>query len=293
MKYLTVIFTGLLAIALTACSGINFGNQQPTQPMEQGGSAGQMQPAAGQGGEMGMGPGMGRGMGRRMGGGSNNQMRNRHHAQIPGDYAGLSSPVAADDESLARGAEIYTAQCATCHGDGGMGDGPAGAALEPPAAPVAHTSQMMGDDYLFWRISEGGASFQTAMPSFKAALDEQERWDVINYMRALGKGQIQPARGVGGAMYNPAEQAAHQDEMLQQAIDQKLITSAEADTFKQVHNILEEKLTETVSGGGPANMDDRQSAALSELIADGLITQQQADEFLRIHDLLDSSGLMQ
>jgi mono/diheme cytochrome c family protein len=87
-----------------------------------------------------------------------NGMMGRHHAQIPEEYAGLSNPTPADDESLARGAAIYAEQCASCHGDGGMGDGPAGEALDPQPAAIAHTSQMMGDDYLFWRISEGAGN---------------------------------------------------------------------------------------------------------------------------------------
>ncbi len=209
MKYLSILLTIALAATLVACNAFGIESKQSGQTMNEQTGMGSQMPHKGQGGGMGMGKGMG---------GPNNQMRNRHHAQVPDDYAGLSSPVAADEESLERGAEIYTTLCATCHGDGGMGDGPAGASLEPPAASVAHTSQMMRDDYLFWRISEGGVSFQTAMPSFKASLDEQGRWDVINYMRALGQGQVQPGRGMGGAMFDPAEQAARQDEMLQQAV---------------------------------------------------------------------------
>lgn len=111
----------------------------------------------------------------------------RHQAEIPADYAGLTNPVPADQPSLARGADLYRTNCTSCHGDGGMGDGPAGATLDPAPAPVAQTSNTMGDDYLFWRISEGGTPFSTSMPPWKF-LDEQARWDLINYMRALGAG---------------------------------------------------------------------------------------------------------
>lgn len=135
--------------------------------------------------ERGMGQGMGRGMGERMG--PNSGMRERHRAPIPSAYAGRTSPVEATEASLARGEEIYTTYCETCHGAGGMGDGAAGENLDPPPAPIAHTSQMLGDDYLFWRISEGGSMepFNSAMPAWKETLDEGERWDVINYIRSL------------------------------------------------------------------------------------------------------------
>ena len=65
-----------------------------------------------------------------------------------------------------------------------MGDGPVASALNPPPAPLAHSSQTVGDDYLFWRISEGGVPFSTSMPPWKV-LDEQARWDLVNYIRAL------------------------------------------------------------------------------------------------------------
>ena len=121
----------------------------------------------------GMGKGMVQQMAPQMGRG--HDMMRFHHAEIPEEYAGLSSPIAPDDDSLARGLEAYQANCTICHGDGGMGDGPAGKALDPAPAPIAHTSQMLGDDYLFWRISEGGTHFTTAMPAWEAALDEQIR----------------------------------------------------------------------------------------------------------------------
>ena len=97
-----------------------------------------------------------------------------------------------------------------------MGDGPAGSALNPAPAAVAHTSQMMADDYLFWRLSEGGIPFDTSMPPWKV-LDEQARWDMVNYMRALGAGTVNPASGMGGETYDPAVQAAQQAEILAQA----------------------------------------------------------------------------
>jgi mono/diheme cytochrome c family protein len=140
-----------------------------------------------------------------MGGG----MMARHHAAIPNEYAGLTNPIPADDASIERGAEIYTAQCASCHGDGGMGDGPAAAGLDPEPAAIAHSSQMLGDDYLYWRISEGGAMepFNSTMIAWKGVLDEDARWDVINYVQALGSGQVMPRQGMGGAAFDPEIEA--------------------------------------------------------------------------------------
>ena len=226
-----------------------------------------------------------------MGMGGDNMM-NRHHAQIPAEYAGVKNPVTADETSLQRGAELYATNCASCHGDGGMGDGPAGAALNPVPAPVAHTSQMMADDYLFWRISEGGTEFATSMPPWKF-LDEQSRWDMINYIRALGAGTVQPGSGMGGVPYNPTAQAERQAEILAEAVKQGVVTQAEADLFVTVHDAMETYRVahpELVNSG--ENATEREAAILSALEAEGVITQEQADAFPEIHDRLGNAGLM-
>ncbi len=132
-------------------------------------------------------------------GGPDSVLAKFHQAPIPDEYAGLTNPIEADADSLARGKETFTALCVTCHGESGMGDGPAGAALVPPAAPIAQTSQVMSDAYLFWRISEGGIPFGTAMTPWKGSLDENARWDVINYIRSLG---AEPGSGAGAGPGN-------------------------------------------------------------------------------------------
>lgn len=222
----------------------------------------------------------------------NDGMMNRHHAQIPAEYVGLKNPVPSDESSLARGADLYAANCASCHGDGGMGDGPAGSTLDPVPAPVAHTSQMMADDYLYWRISEGGTAFSTSMPPWNF-LDEQARWDMVNYIRALGAGTVKPDQGMGGVAYDPTAQAAHQAEILAEAVEQGVVTQAEADLFATVHDAMEQYRIahpELVNSG--ENATEREAAILSALEAEGIVTKEQAEAFPIIHDRLGNAGLM-
>ncbi len=230
----------------------------------------------------------GRGMGRQSG------MMARHHEPIPEAYAGLANPVAADESSLERGVELFTTHCASCHGDGGMGDGPASAGIDPAPAPIAHTSQMMGDAYLFWRVSEGGAMapFNSAMPAWKGALDEPARWDVINYIRALGSGAVMPRQGMGGAAFDPVVQATRQVEMLATAVDQRVLTQAEADMFAEVHTAVEALRMQNMAGMS-GNMADMQAELLAALVQAGTITQEQADTFSDVHGRLLDAGLME
>jgi mono/diheme cytochrome c family protein len=266
----TLIACLILAALLAGCAGAETEAVEPTQA----------EPTSG--------TGMGMGMGMRGG------MMARHHAQIPAEYAGLSNPVTADEESIQRGAAIYAAQCASCHGDGGMGDGPAGAALDPAPAPIAHSSLMMGDDYLFWRISEGGGVFGTAMIGWKDALDENSRWDVINYVQALGSGKAAPVSQLGGELYDPQAQATQQAQVLAQAVAAGVVTQAEADTFAKVHDAMQQYRSAhpEVKDSGASSTTEREDAMLKALVQSGVVTQAEAEAFRLIHDRLGEAGYM-
>ena len=265
----TMIACLLLAALLAGCAGAETEATAPAQAESTSGT------------NMGMGLGMRSGM------------MARHHATIPAEYAGLSNPVTADEASIQRGAAIYAAQCASCHGDGGMGDGPAGAALDPVPAPIAHSSLMMGDDYLFWRISEGGGVFGTAMIGWKDSLDENSRWDVINYMQALGSGKAAPVSELGGELYDPSVQATQQAEVLAQAVAASVVTQAEADTFAKVHDAMQQyRAAHPEVKDIGSNATEREDAMLKVLVQSGAVTQAEADAFRLIHDRLGEAGYM-
>jgi hypothetical protein len=216
----------------------------------------------------------------------------RHHAEIPEDYAGITNPIPSGEASLERGAALYTTHCASCHGDGGMGDGPAGAALDPAPSAIAHTSQMMADDYLYWRISEGGTPFSTSMPPWKI-LPEQDRWDLVNYIRALGEGTVQPGMGMGGVSFDPTAQAIQQAEILAEAVNQGIVTQAEADLFATVHDAMQQyRVDHPELANSGENATEREAGILSALEAEGIVTKEQADAFPAIHDRLGNAGLM-
>ena len=94
----------------------------------------------------------------------------------------LKNPVSATAASIEKGKSIYDVNCTVCHGKSGKGDGPAAGALTPN--PADHTSekvQSQTDGELFWKISEG----RGAMVSWKNAISEEDRWNLVNYIRSL------------------------------------------------------------------------------------------------------------
>ena len=68
------------------------------------------------------------------------------HVDPPEEYQGLTNPLEGDSDAIAAGETIYTTNCATCHGDGGMGAGAGAANHDQAPAPIAHTCRMLGDD---------------------------------------------------------------------------------------------------------------------------------------------------
>jgi len=172
-----------------------------------------------------------------------------------------------------------------------MGDGPGGASLDPAPAPIAHSGQMLSDAQLFWRITEGGIPFETAMIPYRDILDENARWDVINYVRALGSGQVMPREQMGGAAYDPAVEAEQQAEMLAMAVDQDVITQDEADTFNLVHDLISVLRDEMNTPG--RGMDEMMDELIDALQSENAITKDQAETFLDVHDRLIEAGLMQ
>ena len=111
----------------------------------------------------------------------------RHHAAVPEEYANLQSPPS-ESLDVDAGGGLYTSMCASCHGDDGMGNGPAASALDPAPAPVAHTGSMLSDGYLYWRIAEGGAEFGSAMPGWKSSGNVEIRWRDSWYASAATDG---------------------------------------------------------------------------------------------------------
>jgi len=70
--------------------------------------------------------------------------------------------------------------CWSCHGQNGFGDGAAGGALgQRPANFHDRRVKNQSDGALFWKMTNGRGN----MPPFKEALSEEQRWQLVSYIR--------------------------------------------------------------------------------------------------------------
>jgi mono/diheme cytochrome c family protein len=105
----------------------------------------------------------------------------------PAPYTGKTNPLGSDAAAVDAGQKLYAANCASCHGEKGLGDGPAAKSLNPQPKPLTGRAAELSEDYLLWRISEGGmfAPFHSVMPSWKNILKEEQIWQVVAYLLTL------------------------------------------------------------------------------------------------------------
>lgn len=94
----------------------------------------------------------------------------------------LQNPLVNDNPQ--NGKKVFMTICFVCHGEKGKGDGIASAQLKPkPANFTSDAIQNQTDGALFWKLSTG----RGAMVPFQKTLTAQQRWQMVNYIRFLGK----------------------------------------------------------------------------------------------------------
>ena len=92
----------------------------------------------------------------------------------------VRNPTAPSEASLRNGHLYYQINCAVCHGNEGKGDGAAVKYGMVPMPITGDATKARPDGFIFGIIRNG----RGAMPSYNR-IEESDRWDVVNYLRAL------------------------------------------------------------------------------------------------------------
>jgi cytochrome c oxidase cbb3-type subunit 3 len=92
------------------------------------------------------------------------------------------NPEAYTPASVARGKNFYLQNCQSCHDE----DGRARSAAVAIAADLTDPSRWKfgtSDPQLFKTIKNGAGD---TMPPFAADLDDEQIWDIVNFIRSIG-----------------------------------------------------------------------------------------------------------
>ena len=113
------------------------------------------------------------------------------HWMAPEKAAQRPNPVKANNASRARGKKLFAANCASCHGVAGRGDGPAGAALSPKPADLAVMAGQHPDGDFAWKIANG----RGPMPAWNGQLSDKNIWDLVNFIQGLAHAKDSQPQG--------------------------------------------------------------------------------------------------
>ena len=94
-------------------------------------------------------------------------------------------------EDIGEGRKLYEINCAMCHGQSGHGDGTVLTTMiekygyQPKLSPDLRVASALPDSFLFTMISnEDLIVGDGAMPLFQKLLTPEERWSLVNYIKA-------------------------------------------------------------------------------------------------------------
>jgi mono/diheme cytochrome c family protein len=106
--------------------------------------------------------------------------------KVPANDHAKVNPLAGNPEAIASGANLFANNCAKCHGTDGVGKG---------SRPTLKSGRIAGttDGDLAWLLKNGNP--YKGMPGW-GALPEQERWQLVAYVRSLNAAPVAAPTGV-------------------------------------------------------------------------------------------------
>jgi mono/diheme cytochrome c family protein len=102
---------------------------------------------------------------------------------VPDEAKRVANPLKPSQADLPAARRLFEDKCVECHGDTGKGDGSQAKMYDPKPADLTDAAHMnpVTDGELFYKISEG----HRPMPAFKKRYSEEQRWQLVLFIRSL------------------------------------------------------------------------------------------------------------
>jgi cytochrome c5 len=105
---------------------------------------------------------------------------------VPEEAKEKVCPFQFTSETVKSGEIVFQKNCKSCHGDPGKQNW--AKIVPPPGDPASADFQKQTDGDMFYKATTGKAP----MPQFGNILSEEERWQVISYIRSFNTNYVQP-----------------------------------------------------------------------------------------------------
>lgn len=115
---------------------------------------------------------------------------------VPEEAKRVANPLTPSAANVAAGRKLYLDKCVECHGETGKGDGSQAKMYDPQPTnftDAAHINSI-SDGELFYKISQG----HRPMPSFKKRYTEEQRWQLVLFIRSFSAADSAPPREANG-----------------------------------------------------------------------------------------------
>ena len=102
---------------------------------------------------------------------------------VPQEAKERKNPLNAADVNLSTTKQLYVDHCSNCHGEAGKGDGSEAMMYDPTPSDLTDPVRMskLTDGEIYYQITEG----RKPMPSFRKRLTEDQRWQMVVFVRSL------------------------------------------------------------------------------------------------------------
>ena len=99
--------------------------------------------------------------------------------------AAIKNPVASSETSIAAGKALFAANCASCHGVEGLGDGKMGVNMKVKPANLTDAARKHGETDGEWFMAIKNGIKPAAMPAAAPKLTDRQIWDVVNFLNSI------------------------------------------------------------------------------------------------------------